>query len=187
MLGRIYHLLVKEFLQLRRDRSALLRLLIPPLIQMLLFGYAATFEVFNVAIVVLDQDRTQESRALVDSLLHSSRFKLVHSTTNRSQVQDSVETSSAQVGIVVPPGFASLLRAGWASPVQVLLDGTNSNTALIALGYVNQICSSFGQGYALDLAQRTGRTLGKPLVCWRRLNLDHLCRSNFDQGLLLTA
>lgn len=164
MLGRIYHLLIKEFLQLRRDRSARFRLLIPPLIQMLLFGYAATFEVFNVAIVVLDQDQTQESRALVSSFVHSSRFKLAAATSNRAQVQDAVETSSAQVGIVVPPGFAGLLRAGWASPVQVLVDGTNSNTALIALGYVNQICSGFGQGYALDLAQRSGRVLGKPLV-----------------------
>ena len=101
---------------------------------------------------------------MVASFLHSSRFKLAAVTNNRAQVQDAVETSSAQVGIVVPPGFAGLLRAGWASPVQVLVDGTNSNTALIALGYVNQICSGFGQGYALDLAQRTGRALGKPMV-----------------------
>ncbi len=164
MLGRIYHLLLKELLQLRRDRSARFRLLIPPLIQMLLFGYAATFEVFNVGMVVLDQDQTQESRALVASFLHSSRFKLATVTSNRAQVQDAVETSTAQVGIVVPPGFAGLLRAGWASPVQVLVDGTNSNTALIALGYVNQICAGFGQIYALDLAQRTGRALGKPMV-----------------------
>src|ERR1035437_6709355 len=106
MLGRIYHLLRKEFLQLRRDRSARFRLLIPPIIQMLLFGYAATFEVFNVATVILDQDQSQESGSLVAAFVHSSRFKLIAVARSRQQVQDAVESSSAQVGVVVPPGFA---------------------------------------------------------------------------------
>jgi ABC-2 type transport system permease protein len=164
MLGRIYHLLLKEFLQLRRDRSARFRLLVPPIIQMLLFGYAATFEVFNVATVILDQDHTQESRALVADFVHSSRFQRVAAASNRRDVQDAVESSTAQVGVVVPQGFSELLRKGQTAPLQVLVDGTNSNTALIALGYVGQICGSFGQSYALDLAQRTGRSLGRPLV-----------------------
>ena len=164
MLQRIYHLLLKEFLQLRRDKSARLRLLIPPIIQMLLFGYAATFEVFNVATVILDQDSTQESRALVADFVHSSRFRIVAAASERRDVQDAVESSTAQVGIVVPQGFAELLRKGQTAPLQVLVDGTNSNTALIALGYVGQIAGSYGQGYALDLAQRTGRTLGRPMV-----------------------
>ena len=164
MFGRIYHLLLKEFLELKRDKSARFRLLIPPVIQMLLFGYAATFEVFNVATVILDQDQTQESRLLVADYVHSSRFKLVAIATKRQQVQDAVEASTAQVGIVVPPGFAELLRKGQSAPLQVLVDGTNSNTALIALGYVGQISGAYGQSYALDLAQRTGRALGKPLV-----------------------
>ncbi len=164
MIGRIYHLLLKEFLELKRDKSARFRLLVPPVIQMVLFGYAATFEVFNVATVILDQDQTQESRALVADFVHSSRFKLVAIATGRRQVQDAVESSRAQLGIVVPPGFAGLLRKGQSAPLQVLLDGTNSNTALIALGYAGQISGVFGQAYALDLAQRTGRALGRPLV-----------------------
>jgi ABC-2 type transport system permease protein len=164
MLGRIYHLLLKEFLQLKRDRSARFRLLVPPVIQMLLFGYAATFEVFNVATVILDQDQSQESRKLVADFVHSSRFKLIAQATQRRDVQDLVEDSAAQVGIVVPPGFSESLRKGQAAPLQVLVDGTNSNTALIALGYVGQIASSFGQAYAQDLALRTGRLLGHPLV-----------------------
>jgi ABC-2 type transport system permease protein len=84
-------------------------------------------------------------------------------TTHRDAT-DAVERSDAQVAIVVPPGFAELLRKGQTSPIQILVDGTNSNTALIALGYVGQIAGTFGQGYALDLAQRTGRALGRPLV-----------------------
>jgi ABC-2 type transport system permease protein len=164
MFGRIFHLLLKEFLELKRDKSARLRLLVPPVLQMLLFGYAATFEVFNVATVVLDQDQTQESRALVADFIHSSRIQLVAVVTQRRQVQDAVETSTAQLGIVVPQGFSELLRKGRSAPLQVLVDGTNSNTALIALGYVGQISGAFGQAYAQDLAQRTGRALGRPLV-----------------------
>lgn len=163
MLARIFHLLLKEFLQLRRDKSARFRLLVPPVVQMLLFGYAATFEVFNVATVVLDQDHTQESRALVADFVHSSRFKLVAIAPDRARLADAVETSAAQLAIVVPPGFAQQLRKGQAASVQVLVDGTNSNTALIALGYAGQIAAAFGQPYSQDLARRTGRALGRPV------------------------
>jgi ABC-2 type transport system permease protein len=161
MIGRIYHLLLKEFLQLKRDKSARFRLLVPPVVQMLLFGYAATFEVFNVATVVLDQDQTQESRTLLADFVHSSRFRLVAIATTRAQVRDAIETSTAQLGIIVPPGFSQLLRKGRSAPLQVLVDGTNSNTALIALGYAGQISGAFGQPYARDLAERTGRALGR--------------------------
>ena len=164
MWRRIAELLVKEFLQLKRDRSARFRLLIPPMIQMVLFGYAATFEVFNVATAVLDQDHTQESRALLDRFVKSSRFSVTKVAADRRELGDAVERSDAQIGIVVPPGFAALLRKGQTSPVQILVDGTNSNTALIALGYIGEISGAFGQQYALDLAQRTGRALGRPLV-----------------------
>jgi ABC-2 type transport system permease protein len=164
MLKRIFELLKKEFLQLRRDKSARFSLLVPPVIQMVLFGYAATFEVFNVDTVVLDQDHSQESRALIDRFVKSGRFKLKTIPLSRSEVQAAVERSDAQVGIVVPPQFAALLRKGQTSTLQILVDGTNSNTALIALGYVGQIAGGFGEEYALDLAQRTGRALGQPLV-----------------------
>lgn len=164
MLGRILHLLIKEFLQLRRDKSARFRLLIPPIVQMVLFGYAATFEVFNVSTVILDQDRSQESRALEDAFLRSSRFALTAPARRVADVRDAVEASDAQLGIVIPAGFAELLRKGQTAPLQVLVDGTNSNSALIALGYVGQIAGDFGQTYAQNLAERTGRLQGKPIV-----------------------
>lgn len=164
MLRRIAQLLIKEFLQLKRDKSARFRLLIPPMIQVLLFGYAATFEVFNVSTAMLDQDHTPESRALVAAFVHSSRFELTTVASTHQEAEQAVASSSAQVAIVVPPGFAALLRKGQSAPLQVLLDGTNSNTALIALGYVGDIANSFGQAQALELAQRTGHALARPMV-----------------------
>ena len=129
MFGRIAQLLIKEFLQLRRDRSARLRLLVPPIIQMLLFGYAATFEVFNVSTAMLDQDHSPESRALVAAFVHSSRFEVTTEAQTHAAVEGAVASSGANVGIVVPAGFSELLRKGQSAPIQVLVDGTNSNTA----------------------------------------------------------
>ena len=164
MFARILHLLIKEFLQFKRDRSARFRLLVPPIVQMLLFGYAATFEVFNVSTMVLDLDHSQESRALISAFEHSGRFQIDAPPRNQQQLRDAVESSQAQLGLVIPPDFSALLRKGQSAPLQALVDGTNSNTALIALGYVGPIASDFGQHYAQDLAQRTGRALGQPLV-----------------------
>ncbi|HEX7636029.1 MAG TPA: ABC transporter permease [Noviherbaspirillum sp.] len=164
MFRRIFELLIKELLQLKRDKSARFRLLIPPIVQMLLFGYAATFEIFNVSMAVLDQDHSQESRALISAFVSSKRFEVTTVAGTLADAKAAVESSSAQIAIIVPPGFAGLLRKGRTSPVQVLVDGTNSNTALIALGYVGQIAGGFGQNHAFDLAQRTGRLLGHPLV-----------------------
>lgn len=164
MWRRIWHLLVKEFLQFKRDRSARMRLIIPPIIQMLVFGYAATFEVFNVSTALLDQDHSPESRALVAAFVHSSRIEVTSDVQTQAEVEAAVAGSRANIGIVIPAGFSEQLRSGQSAPIQVLADGTNSNTALIALGYVGQIAGSFGQGYALDLAQRTGKALGQPMV-----------------------
>ena len=164
MWQRIVELWRKEFLQLRRDKSARYRLLVPPIIQMLLFGYAATFEVFNVSTVLLDQDQSVESRALVAALVHSSRIQLSAQVSQPKEVQDIVAASQAQVGIIISPGFARQLYASQGAPLQLLVDGTNSNTALIAEGYVSDIANRFGQHYALDLAQRSGRALTLPQV-----------------------
>ncbi|HEX7638342.1 MAG TPA: ABC transporter permease [Burkholderiaceae bacterium] len=179
MFQRILHLLSKELLQFRRDRSAWLRLLVPPIIQILLFGYAATFEVFNVDTVVCDQDHTPESRALVAAFVHSSRFQVHEMAASRREVEAAIERSEVHVGIVVPPGFSTLLRTGRDAPVQVLVDGTNSNTALIASGYVGQIAQDFGRRRALAMLQASGRALSTPQVrvetaqrYWYNPNLD---------------
>ncbi|MGE5117111.1 MAG: ABC transporter permease [Betaproteobacteria bacterium] len=162
MLQRILQLLLKEFLQLRRDASARYRLIVPPIIQILLFGYAATFEVFNVSTIVLDQDHTPESRALVAAFVHSSRFVVTRMAQTHQEVEAAIERSAVHVGLVIPPGFSAQLRTGRDAPLQVIADGTNSNTALIALGYVGQIAQDFGAKHALELVQASGRALTAP-------------------------
>jgi ABC-2 type transport system permease protein len=154
MLGRITHILIKEFIQLWRDRGGRIRLILPPLIQLILFGYAATFEVYHVPTAVLDLDHTQESRELVARFTSSDRLRIVRIAQTQDEIDRMIDRSDAAVALVIHAGFANSLRKGQEAPLQVLVDGTNSNTALIALGYINIIASGFSQDYAVDLMHR---------------------------------
>ncbi len=154
MFTRIQRILVKEFIQLWRDKWGRFRLIVPPLVQLLLFGYAATFEVYHVSTVVLDLDHTQESRELIASFTSSDRLRIINVAQTQAQADAAIDRSDAAVALVIHAGFANLLRKGQEAPLQVLVDGTNSNTALIALGYVNTIAAQFAQDYVADLATR---------------------------------
>jgi ABC-2 type transport system permease protein len=154
MFGRISSLVLKEFLQLLRDPQARLRLVIPPLLQVIIFGYAATFEVYHVSMAVLDFDHSQESRELISRFADSGRFDIVETARTPADVRAAIDRSDAVVAIVIQAGFAEELRKGVSAPAQIIVDGTNSNTALIALGYVNQIVSACAQEMAQDLSRR---------------------------------
>lgn len=154
MWGRILSLLIKEFLELRRDTWARFRLIVPPIIQVIIFGYAATFEVYAVSTATLDLDHSQESRELISQFAYNGRFHIVDVAQSQAEIDAAIERSQATVAIVVHPGFAELLRKGQSAPLQVIVDGTNSNTALIALGYVGEVAEKFSQDYATDVAQR---------------------------------
>ena len=158
MLGRILQIVSKEFIELRRDKWARFRLLVPPIIQVLVFGYAATFEVFGVSTTILDLDHTQESRELIAAFTNSSHFKIRDVAGSQREAQASIDEGRAQLALVVHAGFANLLRKGQSAPLQVLVDGTNSNTALIALGYANEIVAAYSDRVALDLMYRTRPT-----------------------------
>lgn len=154
MTGRILNILIKEFIQLWRDKWGRMRLIVPPLIQLIMFGYAATFEIYHVPTAVLDLDHTQESRELVARFTSSDRLRVVRIAGTQQEADRMIDRGDAAVALVIHAGFANLLRKGQEAPVQVLLDGTNSNTALIALGYINTIAAGFAQDYTVDLMQR---------------------------------
>ncbi len=155
MFSRISHILTKEFIHLWRDKWDRFRLIVPPIIQILLFGYAATFEVYHVSTAVLDLDHTQESRELIARFTSSNRLNIVQLAQSQDEVEATIDRSDAAVALVIHAGFANLLRKGQAAPLQVIVDGTNSNTALIALGYINTIAAQFSLDYVSDLAERT--------------------------------
>src|SRR5271167_3244333 len=154
MWARIYALVLKEFLQLLRNPQARFSLVVPPLIQMIIFGYAATFEVYHVLTAVLDLDHSQESRELISRFTYGGRFDVVMVAKTPAEIRAAIDGSDAAVAIVIQAGFAQELRKGASAPAQIIVDGTNSNTALLALGYVNQIVAAYAQDEAQDQARR---------------------------------
>ena len=143
MLQRLHAMLMKELLQLRRDRWAVFRLVVPMVVQVLVFGYAATFTVNHVSTAVLDLDRSQASRTLISHFVATGRFDVVDQAATQGRITQDLDSGRATVAIVIHAGFEQFLDNGRTAPLQVSVDGTNSNTALIALGYIAQIVAQF--------------------------------------------
>ncbi len=143
MFERMSVMLMKEFLELRRDPWAIFRLVVPLLVQVIVLGYAATFTVYHVATVVLDLDGSQVSRELISHFTATGRFPIVDVAESDARVTSDLDSGRAVVAIVIHAGFAGDLANGKTAPLEVAVDGTNSNTALIALGYVSQIVALY--------------------------------------------
>ena len=143
MFDRLQVMLMKEFLELKRDRWAMFRLVVPLLVQVIIYGYAATFTVNHVTMAVLDLDHSQASRSLISHFIATGRFDLVDSADAQQQVTRDIDTGRVTLAVVIHAGFSQYLNNGQTAPLQVIVDGTNSNTALIALGYINQIVAQF--------------------------------------------
>jgi ABC-2 type transport system permease protein len=154
MLARLKQMLIKEFIQVFRDKRTRFVLFAPPIIQMLVFGYAATFEIHHVPTVVLDLDHSQESRELISRFSSSPYFDVQRQLTDYRQIRDLIDQGKATVGLEIHAGFAQNLRKGQTAPLQVIVDATNSNTALIASGYITQIALGFAQDYQKDRIYR---------------------------------
>lgn len=142
---RVKVLIVKEIRQLFRDPKTKRIIFAAPIIQLMLFGYAVNTDVRNVPTVVVDQDRTAESRLLLETFTASGYFEIVESGQTPVAIERALDGGSAVVGIQIPPGFSEDLKAGRAATAQILIDGTNSNTATVAQGYAGRIVLDFAQ------------------------------------------
>jgi ABC-2 type transport system permease protein len=152
MIERLRQILIKEFIHLFRDPHARFSLIVPPLLQMLIFGYAATYDVNRVSTAVLDFDHSQESREFLERFSASSRFQVREILQNEAQIPSLLDHRKVVLVLQIQPGFAELLRKGQIAPVQAVVDGTDSNTALIAVGYISQIATRFASDYQLQRA-----------------------------------
>ena len=126
-------ILFKEFITVLRDPMTLFFMLFPPLIEMIAFGYALDNDVRHMAMVVLNEDRTVESRQFLDRFVNTETFRIVGEVQNVEQLASEIRKGRAYVGLQIPPHFTRDLRAGHPAQVQMLIDGSNSTTALQAL------------------------------------------------------
>ncbi len=157
---RIREMVRKEFLQLFRDPRMWRIIFIAPLIQLVIFGYAVSTDIKLISTFVVDNSRTQESRDLLDALTASGYFKVSGRSQRPADVVRALDHEDALVGLVIPVGFAEQLHSGNGAIVQLLLDGSQSNSATVAQGYAERIVQDFGQRYArgatlaVDLRER---------------------------------
>jgi len=126
-------ILFKEFIIVWRDPMTLFFMFFPPLVEMIAFGYALDTDVKHMAMVVLNEDRTVESRQLIDRFVNTETFRVVGEVQSIEEMASQIRRGRAYAGLQIPPRFTEKVRAGYPAQVQLLVDGSNSTTALQAL------------------------------------------------------
>jgi ABC-2 type transport system permease protein len=143
MKGRIRSLMRKEFNQIRRDRRLAFSLVLPPTLQLLLFGFALSAEVTNLRLGVVDNSKTTESRELIASMSESRSFRLAGYYLSTGDLGDAINRNDLDAGMVIPNDFARDLERGRVTTTQVLLNAMNANTAAIGQGYIEGVIQSY--------------------------------------------
>ena len=177
MLERIRQMMIKEFIQVFRDLRTRGVVFIAPIIQVLVFGYAVTTDVRHVATAVYDLDNTVSSREVVSRFIHSGYFDLAENVTDEARARYLMDRGLVQVVVRLNHGFESDLRAGRTAEVQLILDGTDSNTAGIVLSYSSRILQEFSNGVLLTRLTRQHGTYSPPA------QVDLQMRAWFNQNL----
>jgi len=144
--GRFWTLALKELRQIRRDRRLTISLIVPPMLQVLLFGFALDADVRNLRLGVVDESRTVESRELISALTQNETFELAGSYVTPAVLGEALAAGRLHVGVVIPYDFARLRARGRPATVQVLLNAANANTAQIAQGYVEGAVAWLNRG-----------------------------------------
>jgi ABC-2 type transport system permease protein len=154
MFERIYHMVVKEFIQVFRDMKTRGVVFVAPLIQVLVFGYAVTTDVRHVATAVYDLDNSQSSRDLISRFVESGYFDVAERVSDDARARYLIDRGAVRVLLRLNHGFENELQSGRTTEVQVILDGADSNSAGIILSYSTRIVRQFSQSILLTRMTR---------------------------------
>ncbi len=186
-LRRLWAIARKETIHIRRDPRSLGLAIGVPLLMLLAFGYALTLDVDRVPFVVWDQSGTTQSREFIARFTGTTYFTFHGAVENYPQLERAIDSRDAMPALVTPPGYARELDAGRSAPVQAIVDGSDSNTAGLVLGYAQAITLSFNQQLAVDqIRRRTGMAAGTGLDLRTRVwfNPDLASRNFIVPGIL---
>ena len=153
---RIKAIAKKELIQISRDRLSLAMAFLMPILLLFIFGYAITLDVNNLKTIVYDLDRSSMSRELIRQFTASGYFSIVRHAGDHREIDHYLDTGKAQIAISIPADFSRNLRSRKEAPLQVIVDGSDSNTATIALGYVSIVAENY--------AARMGGNARAPLI-----------------------
>ena len=177
----------KELLHIVRDTRSLMAALTQPIMILLLFGYALSLDVDRVPAIILDADGTSESEALAREFRGSRYFRIVDETDNYTAIEKAMDRREAMVGVVIPTDYSENLLRGRQADVQILLDGTDSNTASIAMGYAEGLVQNYSRRRREEAqVQRTGSVMEPPVDTRVRVwyNTDLVSRNYIVPGLI---
>jgi ABC-2 type transport system permease protein len=147
--SRLRSLVRKEFIQIRRDKRTLILVLIIPIMQLFLLGYAATNDVRNVPLAVYDQDRGAEARALLDAYRAADYFTISYEASSEADLRDLLDSGKARAGLIIPPGYSDDIQGGQPAQVVFVLDGSDPTVASTALSAAKLI----GQAYSTQILE----------------------------------
>jgi ABC-2 type transport system permease protein len=154
---RLIFMVWKELLELRQDRRMLPIVFVAPIFQLIVLGYAATTDVKNVPMVVVDADRTQASRELIRAFDASPYFTVTSVVASVNEIAPDLDSGRAWMALAIPTKYGQMVGSGGAATVQVVADGTDANSTNIAVGYATNLVAAYAQD--LMAARLPGRAL----------------------------
>ncbi|ABQ90856.1 ABC transporter permease [Roseiflexus sp. RS-1] len=157
-MNRILPIIRKEFIHILRDRRALMIAFLTPVIQMVILGYAATTDVRNVPLAVLDQDRTRQSRALIDAFVQSGQFTVYRYVMSERDLAAQIDSGQARAGLIIPPDYGRTVTAGRDVGVVFVLDGSDPSVASNALSSARLIGVALATRVREETLARRGAT-----------------------------
>jgi len=188
MWRRIRHLIRKEFIQALRDPRLRLLVVLPPLIQLIIYGYAITFDLKHIITAVFDEDRSQESRELINRFAATEYFDLRYQVNHPHRLTQLMDRSQITLALRISPYFSENLRADRPATVQLVIDGTDSNTALVVSRYAGTILTDYSQELLRQRLREKGLggTLSMPVVIEPRVwfNANLISRYTYVPGVI---
>jgi len=161
MRSRIIPLMRKETLHVLRDPRSLYLAIVLPIILLILFGYAITFDVKQISVGIVDEDNSSLSRDFISRVKGSEYFEVLYLSNTSSGLEKLLDKGRVKVILVIPRRFSRDLSKGKDTPIQILIDGSDNNTAQIALGYISRIIQSFSSNIILEKLNKQGAILNR--------------------------
>lgn len=174
IVNRIKALVIKELLAILRDKKARIILIMPPLMQLILFANAATLEVRNISIAYLNQDRGWYSHELIERIKGSRYFQHVYEVKSNKELQQAIDTQKAIVGLQIQSDFSKKLANDEQPPVQVILDGRKLNSSQIVQGYIFRIIRNTNDDILKNKMINSYQSVSVDFRSWFNPNLDYL-------------
>jgi ABC-2 type transport system permease protein len=170
----------KEFQQTFRDRKMIAMMFVAPVMQLLILGYAANLDVTDIPIAVYDQDKTETSRNLIDGFLNSGYFRLERYASTMGELDARIMDGKASAGLVIPRGFGRAVESAGSPKLQYLVDGSESNAAMIGLNYATLVVNRFSSAQARGALERLGP---KALALFEGSSVDAKVRIWYNPNL----